>query len=95
MLMTWNGEPMYQVKLSNRAAKDREKIIQAGLGKQVKALIAVLKSNPYQSPPSYEKLIGNLKGCYSRRINRQHRLVYTVHEDMKTVVILSLWTHYE
>lgn len=86
---------MYTVKLSKRAMKDRDKLMQAGLGKKAKVLIEVLRVNPFQTPPSYEKLLGDLKGCYSRRINVQHRMVYTVHEDEKTVVIRSLWTHYE
>ena len=86
---------MYQVKLSKQALKDVEKIKQSGLTKQVKALIAILEINPYQAPPSYEKLLGDLRGFYSRRINRQHRMVYTVHEDEKAVAIRSMWTHYE
>lgn len=86
---------MYQVKLSKRAMKDRDKILQAGLGRQVKALIDLLRANPYHSPPAYEKLMGDLAGFYSRRINRQHRLVYTVHETEKIVAIRSMWTHYK
>lgn len=86
---------MYTVKLTKRANKDREKLIAAGLGKKAKALIDILKENPYQNPPPYEKLVGNLSGYYSRRLNIQHRLVYSVHEAEKTVVVRSLWTHYE
>lgn len=86
---------MYRVKLSRQALKDVEKVKQAGLAKQVRALIAILEVNPYQNPPSYEKLLGDLGGFYSRRLNRQHRMVYTVHEEEKIVAIRSLWTHYE
>lgn len=60
-----------------------------------KALIELLRENPYQSPPGYEKLVGDLQGLFSRRINIQHRLVYQVLEEEKTVKIISLWTHYE
>lgn len=86
---------MYQVKLSKKAMKDREKIIRAGFANKVKTLVEVLKENPYQNPPPYEKLVGDLRGFYSRRINAQHRLVYQVHENEKSVAILSMWTHYE
>ena len=86
---------MYRVKLSKRACKDVDKIKRAGLSKQVQALIAVIGENPYKTPPSYEKLTGDLSGFYSRRINRQHRLVYTVHEEEKIVAVRSMWTHYE
>ena len=86
---------MYQVKLSKKAMKDREKIIRAGFTNKVKTLLQVLKENPYQNPPPYEKLVGDMRGFYSRRINVQHRLVYQVHEDEKIVAILSMWTHYE
>lgn len=81
---------MWEVRLSNRALKDRNKIISSGLGKKVKNLILVLEKNPFQTPPPYEKLVGDLKDFYSRRINIQHRLVYTVHKDEKVVVIRSL-----
>ncbi len=86
---------MYRVKLSKQAVKDREKLIQANLSKKAKKLIDILKENPFENPPPYEKLSGNFKNMYSRRINIQHRLVYEVHEDIKTVVIRSLWSHYE
>ena len=86
---------MWKVKLSKRAIKDRNKIVSAGLGKKVKNLITVLEKNPYRNPPPYEKHVGELKDFYSRRINIQHRLVYTVHKDEKIVVIRSIWTHYE
>ena len=65
------------------------------LDKNVKALIEVLKENPFQNPPPYEKLVGDLQGAFSRRINIKHRLIYQVYEEEKTVKILSMWTHYE
>ena len=67
----------------------------AHLDNKAKALIEVIRVNPYQSPPSYEKLVGDMQGLYSRRINVQHRLVYEVLEEMNTIKIVSLWTHYE
>lgn len=79
---------MYAVKLTKQAMKDREKILQAGLGKRVKALLCLPVENPYQNPPAYEKLVGDLKGLYSRRINVQHRLIYQVDEQEKTVKVL-------
>ena len=86
---------MYDVKLSKKALKDREKLAAAGLLKRAKALIDILTENPYKNPPPYEKLVGDLNGFYSRRLNAKHRLVYTVHEQEKIVVVRSLWTHYE
>ena len=86
---------MYRVVLSRQAVKDKEKIIQAGYGKRVKALLELIAEDPYTTPPPYEKLIGDLKGFYSRRINLQHRLVYEVREAEKAVVIARMWTHYE
>lgn len=85
----------YVVKLSKMAEKDREKIIRGNLSKKAKELIDIIAEDPYGSPPSYEKLRGDLTGFYSRRINIQHRLVYTVHEIEKIVVVRSMWTHYE
>ncbi len=86
---------MYQVVLSRQAAKDRRLLAQAGLERRAKALLAVAAQNPFQNPPPYEKLVGNLTGFYSRRINLQHRLVYSVHEAEQTVKVLRMWTHYE
>lgn len=65
------------------------------LDKKARALIEIIKENPYKTPPSYEKLMGDLTGAYSRRINIKHRLVYEVLEEEKTVKIISLWTHYD
>ena len=86
---------MYQVVFTKQAMKDRRLIAQAGLEKRAKALLEVLQKDPFQNPPPYEKLVGDLNGFYSRRINIQHRLVYSVHREQKTVKILRLWTHYE
>ena len=86
---------MWSVKLSKRAIKDKEFLKGAGLAEKAKQLLEVLINNPFQNPPSYEKLVGDLHGLYSRRINRQHRLVYEVLEEQKTVKIVSMWTHYE
>lgn len=86
---------MYEVKLSKRAQKDLQKLKQNGLSKKVKSLVDIMKENPWQNPPPYEKLVGDLNGFYSRRINVQHRLVYKVFEDEKVVAIYSMWTHYE
>lgn len=86
---------MYEIVYTRTAAKDIPKLKAAHLDDKAKQLISILKQNPDQSPPSYEKLTGDLQGLYSRRINVQHRLVYEVLEDAKTVKIVSLWTHYD
>ena len=86
---------MYKIVYSKTALKDIPKIKATGLTNKVKALLDVIRENPYQMPPNYEKLIGDLEGLYSRRINIQHRLVYQVYEQEKTVKRVSLWSHYE
>jgi Txe/YoeB family toxin of toxin-antitoxin system len=86
---------MWEVLLSKKAQQDLEKIIAAGLLDRVKKLLRVLQENPFSNPPKYEKLRGNLKDCYSRRINIKHRLVYRVIQDTKTVEVLRMWSHYE
>lgn len=85
----------WDIVFTPQAAKDAKRIAEAGLKPKVEKLINVLMKNPFQSPPSYEKLSGDLKGLYSRRINLQHRLIYDVYVDVKTVKILRMWTHYE
>jgi Txe/YoeB family toxin of toxin-antitoxin system len=80
---------------SKRAQADIAKLKASGLDKKAKRLVALLRENPYQSPPTYEKLKGDLSGALSRRINIKHRLVYQVIEGEKTVKILMMWTHYE
>ena len=86
---------MYEIILSRQAAKDRSFLKQAGLEQKAKQLLAVIRENPFQNPPPYEVLKGNLRGMYSRRINYQYRLVYEVLETEKTVHVLRMWTHYE
>ncbi len=80
---------------SREAVKDKARLRQAGLADNAKALLAVLRENPFANPPRYEKLVGDLMGLYSRRINRQHRLVYAIDVEAKRVRILRMWTHYE
>ncbi|MCQ1528719.1 Txe/YoeB family addiction module toxin [Lutispora saccharofermentans] len=86
---------MYSIVYDKNTLKDIPKLKAGKLDNKVKALIDILRKNPYQSPPPYEKLQGDLQGAYSRRINIQHRLVYEVIEDMQTVKIISMWSHYE
>ncbi|MDD5589417.1 MAG: Txe/YoeB family addiction module toxin [Candidatus Nanoarchaeia archaeon] len=88
-------EQRYKVIFSKQALKDSEKLKQAGLTETTKKLIEILKINPYQNPPYYEKLIGDLKGHYSRRINYQHRITYKVDNEEKVVKVRRMWTHYE
>lgn len=86
---------MYKVVYRKQALKDLEKIKASNLKDKTKMLIDIIKENPCQTPPPYEKLIGDLEGAYSRRINVQHRLVYQILEKEKTIKILRMWTHYE
>lgn len=86
---------MYQIKYTRQAVKDVEYIKRAGLSEKVQKLISVVKVNPFQNPPPYEKLTGDLKDLYSRRINIQHRLVYEVLEQEHTIKIIRMWKHYE
>ena len=80
---------------TQQAQKDAKKLKTAGLKKKAEELLELMKENPYQNPPPYEKLVGDLSGAYSRRINIQHRLVYQVYEEKQTIKIIRLWTHYE
>ena len=86
---------MYKIEYHKKAVKEISKLKENKLDIRAKKLIELLKENPYQTPPPYEKLTGDLKGLYSRRINIQHRLIYKVNEDEKVVRIFSLWSHYE
>lgn len=86
---------MYKIFYTKTAQKDIPKLKSAHLDGKAKELIDVIRENPYQTPPGYEKLVGDLQGLYSRRINQQHRLVYEVFEQEKAVKIISLWSHYE
>ena len=85
---------MWIIKFTKNAEKDKKLIKSAGLEERVKKLLNLIAKNPFQNPPSYEKLVGDLEGYYSRRINLQHRLVYKVYEDINTVVVHSMWSHY-
>nr|WP_300129935.1 Txe/YoeB family addiction module toxin [uncultured Butyricicoccus sp.] len=86
---------MYTIVYTKKAASDIPKLKAARLDNKAKALLDVIRKNPYQNPPPYEKLVGDLQGAYSRRINIKHRLVYEVLEEEQTVKVISLWTHYE
>ena len=85
----------WSVILSRQAVKDAKKIEGAGLKTQAKDLLSSLKENPFKTPPFYEKLVGNLKGFYSRRINIKHRMIYSVDIEKQVVHVLRMWTHYE
>ena len=80
---------------TKQASKDAKKVAASGLKGKTQELLAIVARNPFQNPPPYEKLVGDLSGAYSRRINIQHRLVYQVLEAEHTVKVLRLWTHYE
>ena len=86
---------MWQVVYAKQAVKDSRRVMESGLQDKVKRLISVLEIDPFQNPPPYEKLVGDLTGACSRRINIQHRLVYLVFTDEKIVRVLRMWTHYE
>lgn len=85
----------WQVVYTKQAQKDAQKLAAAGLKDKAKALLEVIQGNPFQTPPPYEKLVGDLAGAYSRRINIQHRLVYQVLQDEQVVKVLRLWSHYD
>ncbi len=84
----------YKILYSKLALKDAKKLTSANLDKKTKELIEIIKKDPFKNPPPYEKLVGNLNGSYSRRINIQHRLVYEVREEDKVVRISRMWSHY-
>lgn len=86
---------MYQVFFTPIAVKDIEKLKAVHLDEKAKGLIELINKDPYQKPPTYEKLFGDLQGLYSRRINIKHRLVYEVYEEEKIIKIVSLWSHNE
>ena len=85
----------WEVVFSRHALKDAKKLTSAGLKMKAQELLAVIATDPLQNPPPYEKLVGDLAGAYSRRINIQHRLVYEVFAKERTVRVLRMWTHYE
>ena len=86
---------MWRVVFTKQALKDAKKLSAAGLQSKAEKLLDILHENPYQTPPPFEKLLGDLSGAYSRRINIQHRLVYEVLTDEKVVKVIRMWTHYE
>ena len=88
-MVTWT------LHYTKQAQKDAKKLVSSGLKTKAQALLAILEKDPWQNLPPFEKLVGDLKGAYSRRINIQHRLVYQVLEAERAVKILRLWTHYE
>ena len=85
---------MWVVKFTKNAEKEKRLLKSAGLEEKVKKLLNLIANNPFQNPPSYEKLVGDLDDYYSRRINIQHRLVYKVYKDINTIVVHSMWSHY-
>lgn len=85
----------WQLVFTRDARKDSLKLAAAGLKPKAEALLRILENDPWQNPPRYEKLVGDLAGAYSRRINIQHRLVYEVLKDQRVVKVLRLWSHYE
>ena len=85
----------WQLVFTKQAQKDAKKIAHSGLKPQAERLLEIIKENPFKNPPPYEKLVGDLSGAYSRRINIQHRLVYEVLEDITTIKVIRMWTHYE
>lgn len=85
----------WRLVYTRQAKKDAKKLAASGLKPKAQALLAILAEDPFQQPPPFEKLVGDLEGAYSRRINIQHRVVYQVLEDSQTVKVLRLWTHYD
>jgi toxin YoeB len=85
----------WQLLYTKQAQKDAMKLASTGLRSKAEILLKILESNPFQNPPPFEKLVGDLTGAYSRRINIQHRLVYQVLSDIKAVKVIRLWSHYE
>ena len=85
----------WRIVYTRQAQKDAKKIVAAGLREKAEKLLEILSKNPFQTPPPFEKLIGDLSGAYSRRINIQHRLIYQVLKEMRTIKVLRMWTHYE
>ena len=86
---------MWRVVFTKQAQKDAKKLAAARLRSTAEKLLDILRENPYQTPPTFEKLLGDLSGAYSRRINIQHRLVYQILDNEKVVKVIRMWTHYE
>lgn len=85
----------WQLVFTNQARRDARKLAGSGLRPKAEALLEILRSNPFQDPPPFEKLVGDLEGAFSRRINIQHRLVYQILKSQRTVKVIRMWTHYE
>lgn len=85
----------WEILYAKHAQKDAQKLVASGLKGKAQELLAIIKEDPFQNPPPYEKLVGDLAGAYSRRINIQHRLVYEVLQEQKIVKVLRMWSHYE
>ena len=85
----------WRLVFTKQAQKDAKKIVHSGLKPQAERLLDILKGNPNKNPPPYEKLLGDLNDAYSRRINIQHRVVYQILDEIKTVKVIRMWTHYE
>jgi Txe/YoeB family toxin of toxin-antitoxin system len=85
----------WKIVYTKQAQKDAKKLAASGMKLNAQRPLGIIAENPYQTPPPYEKLVGDLAGAYSRRINIQHRLVYQVLEDIRTIKVLRMWTHYE
>jgi Txe/YoeB family toxin of toxin-antitoxin system len=85
----------WKLVFTKKAQKDAKNLSASGLKPKANKLLDILRDNPFQTPPPYEKLVGDLEGAYSRRISDQHRLVYQVYKEEKIVKIIRMWTHYE
>lgn len=85
----------WKLYFTKHALKDSRKINEAGLKDNADEIIEILREDPYKSPPKYEKLVGDLKGAYSRRINIKHRIIYQIYDDKKSIKIIRMWSHYE
>lgn len=85
----------WKIVYTKQGLKDKRLAIEAGFSDKIKSLLDTVRINPFEEYPPYEKLIGDLKGAYSRRINHKHRLVYQVYKDEHTIKVISMWTHYE
>lgn len=86
---------MWEIYYTKQAKKDAKKLVSAGLKNKAQDLLSIIQKNPYHNPPPYEKLVGDLDGAYSRRINIQHRIVYQILANGNSVKVLRLWAHYE
>ena len=86
---------MYKLIYTRQAQKDAKKLAQSGLKKNALKILGIIEKNPFQKTPSFEKLLGDLVGAYSRRINIQHRIVYQIYEKEKIIKVIRMWTHYE